>query len=476
MMSKKSLQRIAAFCVLLQASRGIRSRLMQTTTSSFCCAAVKKRTDSFLKRSYPSDRRSLQKHSRDTTAKAGMPGVEPVSILSSASWYTPLLLSTVAGMSTSLGAVLVFFLPKKRLTPKGVKVTVVSSDLMCFSLSLAGSVMVTISVISLLPQCFTHNMTSTQFLARVFSIVLGCLVCKGLSLLFPDQPEDIFFPVPNNNQIQNNVQQEHANDHEEEEGLRKQLLSPSKEYSDVNDPQMLLPNNPSTLSISSSSTSLPSMIGPPSWTFRGTDLKDPDERKSWRIAMFLFLALLAHNFPEGLAVAASTAQSKDLGITVTVGIMIHNIPEGIAIAIPCMKARPNAPWLAFLLASISGLAEPLGAALTIAFLRYAKISSSSAMAEVQSEGGGLTILQSFISLEDVLAFVAGIMTMVALSELFPEARRHLVTSCSNRDSSSNNVTKPIESLTRTGASKTSFLAGTLSGIFIMLLTEWFLDS
>jgi ZIP family zinc transporter len=199
--------------------------------------------------------------------------------------------------------------------------------------------------------------------------------------------------------------------------------------------------------------------------------------------MFLFFALLAHNFPEGLAVAASTAQSKDLGITVTVGIMIHNIPEGIAIAIPCMKARPNAPWLAFLLASVSGLAEPLGAALTIAFLRYAKISSSSAIAEVQSEGGGLSIVQSLISLEDVLAFVAGIMTMVALSELFPEARRHLDTSCSNRDYSSNNVTKhgssalkTNESLTRTGASKTSFLAGTLSGIFIMLLTEWLLDS
>jgi ZIP family zinc transporter len=98
--------------------------------------------------------------------------------------------------------------------------------------------------------------------------------------------------------------------------------------------------------------------------------------------------------------------------------MIHNIPEGIAIAIPCMKARPNATWFAFLLASISGLAEPLGAALTIAFLRYAHNSPSSAMAELQREGEGLSMLQSLISLEDVLAFVAGIMTMVAVSEHF----------------------------------------------------------
>lgn len=407
-----------------------------------------------------------------------MPGAEPVTI-SSASWYTPLVLSTVAGMSTSLGAVLVFFLPKKRITPKGVKVTVVSSDLMCFSLSLAGSVMVTISVISLMPQCFTPNMTSAQILARIVSIALGCLVCKGLSWLFPDQPEDILFSVPNNT-LQNNVQQGYANDNGEEEGLRKQLLSPSKE-SDVNDAQILLSNNPATLPSLMSSSSLPSSVSS-SWTLRGTDLTDPDERKSWRIAMFLFFALLAHNFPEGLAVAASTAQSHDLGITVAVGIMIHNIPEGIAIAIPCMKARPNAPWLAFLLASISGLAEPLGAALTIAFLRYAQISSSSAIAELQSEGGGVTMLQSLISLEDVLAFVAGIMTMVALSELFPEAWRHLDTSTvasSYRDSSSNNASSnggALKPMATAGASKTSFIAGTLCGIFIMCLTEWFLDS
>jgi hypothetical protein len=40
------------------------------------------------------------------------------------------------------------------------------------------------------------------------------------------------------------------------------------------------------------------------------------------------------------------------------------------------------------------------------------------MAELQREGEGLSMLQSLISLEDVLAFVAGIMTMVAVSEHF----------------------------------------------------------
>merc|ERR1712032_257049 len=101
----------------------------------------------------------------------------------------------------------------------------------------------------------------------------------------------------------------------------------------------------------------------------GSDLTTQSSRRAWRVAILLFISLLIHNFPEGLAVAASTIQSDRLGFTVMVGIMIHNIPEGIAIAIPCLAARPDWPWLAFLLASVSGLAEPAGAFVTILFLR-----------------------------------------------------------------------------------------------------------
>ena len=66
--------------------------------------------------------------------------------------------------------------------------------------------------------------------------------------------------------------------------------------------------------------------------------------------------------------------------------------------VPCIVARPDRPWLAFWLASISGLAEPLGAVVALSLLRHTKLD-----------------------LENILAFVAGVMITVALWELYPEA-------------------------------------------------------
>ena len=133
----------------------------------------------------------------------------------------------------------------------------------------------------------------------------------------------------------------------------------------------------------------------------GADLESSEQRRAWRVAMLLFISLLIHNFPEGLAVAASAMESTKLGVTVAVGIMIHNIPEGIAIAVPCLAARPDKPWMAFALASGSGLAEPLGASMALLFLKN----------------------QQTLAMENVLSFVAAIMIMVALCELFPEAKQ-----------------------------------------------------
>ena len=125
-------------------------------------------------------------------------------------------------------------------------------------------------------------------------------------------------------------------------------------------------------------------------------------------------------------------ESNKLGLTVAIAIMIHNIPEGIAVAVPTLAARPDSPWLAFLLASLSGLAEPLGALVALATIQ--KTANSSAM-----------------ELQNILAFVAGIMTTVALVELFPEALRHA------------------------RQTKAPFVAGTVAGVVAMISTELYLS-
>jgi zinc transporter ZupT len=211
-----------------------------------------------------------------------------------------------------------------------------------------------------------------------------------------------------------------------------------------------------------------------------------EARRAWRVAMLLFVSLTVHNFPEGLAVAASSLQSARLGWTTTVAIALHNIPEGIAIAIPCLAARPDAPWLAFGLASASGLAEPLGAAVALLVLRGGggdrrrgrrqpqqrpvrvgheddntigakNISAVVASATILDDAASdkLSVFwNAVLDMKNVLAFVAGIMIAVALVELFPEARRHVQTRTARR----------------------SFVAGTLTGVLVMLASDAYLES
>ena len=81
--------------------------------------------------------------------------------MSTADGWTPLLLSTVAGMSTCLGAAIVFFQPKTRASD-GSTTRRVGPNLQAFSLALAGSVMLTVSVISIGPECLLDPTYETR--------------------------------------------------------------------------------------------------------------------------------------------------------------------------------------------------------------------------------------------------------------------------------------------------------------------------
>lgn len=121
-----------------------------------------------------------------------------------------------------------------------------------------------------------------------------------------------------------------------------------------------------------------------------------------RSGVLLAAVVALHNLPEGLATFISTLKDPAGGITLAVAIAIHNIPEGLAVAAP-IYAATRSRLQAMVWATLSGLAEPLGAVLGYLALR----------AVLPPE-----------YLEISLALVAGMMLAVSFLELLPAARRY----------------------------------------------------
>ena len=126
----------------------------------------------------------------------------------------------------------------------------------------------------------------------------------------------------------------------------------------------------------------------------------------WRKSTMMVLAVTLHNLPEGMAVGVVLAGllSEESGITtasaitLALGIAIQNFPEGAIISMPLKSEGGVSRKKAFLMGTLSGAVEPVGAALTILLA-----------------GVFLPILPY------LLAFAAGAMLYVVVEELIPEA-------------------------------------------------------
>lgn len=118
--------------------------------------------------------------------------------------------------------------------------------------------------------------------------------------------------------------------------------------------------------------------------------------------MLLAVVVGLHNLPEGLATFVSTLQSPSGGVVLAVAIALHNVPEGLAVAAP-IYAATGSRARALLWATLSGLAEPVGAVLGYLALRA-------------------VLAPEWLDLS--LALVAGMMIAVSFSELLPAARRY----------------------------------------------------
>ena len=120
-----------------------------------------------------------------------------------------------------------------------------------------------------------------------------------------------------------------------------------------------------------------------------------------RGALLFALAMALHNFPEGMATVAAAFDNTDTALSVAMAVAIHNIPEGIAVALPLMYATGK-PGKAFRLATLTGMAEPLGAVICMLIL--------------------LPYINGLL-LACLFGVVSGIMVYISFDELLPMAER-----------------------------------------------------
>ena len=135
----------------------------------------------------------------------------------------------------------------------------------------------------------------------------------------------------------------------------------------------------------------------------GSDQAEGPKSKLGRSTMMM-LAVTLHNIPEGMAVGvmyagflAGNAQiTAASALALSLGIAIQNFPEGAIISMP-LRAEGESKERALLGGVLSGVVEPIGAALTI-----------------------LAAQLVIPALPYLLSFAAGAMLYVVVEELIPE--------------------------------------------------------
>lgn len=128
-----------------------------------------------------------------------------------------------------------------------------------------------------------------------------------------------------------------------------------------------------------------------------------------RMGLFTALAIAVHNLPEGLATFLAALKDPGLGLAIAVAIALHNIPEGISVSIPIFYATGKRRK-AFLYSFLSGMAEPVGAA--VAYMAFRMFA------------GGVSgaIPEQFMGV--LFGGVAGVMVYISLDELLPASRAY----------------------------------------------------
>ena len=134
--------------------------------------------------------------------------------------------------------------------------------------------------------------------------------------------------------------------------------------------------------------------------------KNQDVSSSKKRIFMLVSSITLHNIPEGLAVGVAFGSimynldgaSLSSAIGLAIGIAIQNFPEGVAVSVP-LRREGMSRNKAFFYGQLSGFVEPIAGVI-----------------------GALLVLKVRIILPFFLAFAAGAMIYVVVSELVPECQ------------------------------------------------------
>lgn len=123
-----------------------------------------------------------------------------------------------------------------------------------------------------------------------------------------------------------------------------------------------------------------------------------DISKDMKTGYLIFISILLHNLPEGLAIGSSFMSAETLGMTLAIIIGIHNIPEGLAMALSLVGSKMKISKV-ILFTIIAGIPMGIGSFLGAYFG---------------------SVFHSLIGV--FLALAAGTMMYVVLEEIFPKSR------------------------------------------------------
>jgi len=282
-------------------------------------------------------------------------GIEDISNPSGSELRNAFLLSVGAGLSTVIGAAAAFCLGKEDIEKE-------RSLFLAACLSFAAAVMVYVSFIEIWPEALSQfeEVTDDAQVAHIYTsltffcgILVGFLCSKSVKWF------------------------EHTHT----------TTKSTKEGKELGGVEMLANSNKAETD-----------------TEETQEIPDEDDRKAeiLRTGIITAISIALHNFPEGLVTFLAALADWKVGVATAFAIAIHNIPEGISISIPYYYASESR-WKAFILAFLSGLAEPVGALIGWAIL---------------GDVWGHEVFGLMFGL------TAGIMVFISFHELLPLARKN----------------------------------------------------